>query len=261
MYADSAATPWPDGRRGAVSLTFDDGMQSQLHLAIPLLGEYGLAATFYLNPPRDGDESAWCERLAPWCAAAEQGHEIGNHSLTHPCSQNFDFIDRGLESMTLADIERDVLEAERRLRAGIPGQTVRSFCYPCYQNYVGMGEQRQSYVPVIARHFVAARGRGERANDPARCDLHDLWSWPAERMSGAELVGLAEGAATEGRWAVLTFHGVNEGHLPIGEVDLRALCAFLARQRERIWTAPVATIAQHVAAWRASAGAGTGRPA
>jgi sialate O-acetylesterase len=127
---------------------------------------------------------------------------------------------------------------------------VRSFCYPCYQDYVGVGAHRQSYAPVIARHFVAARGKGETANDPARCDLHWLWSWPVERMSGAELVGLAERAATEGRWSVLTFHGVNEGGLTVGEVDLRELLGFLAQHRDRIWTAPVATVAQRIRAWR-----------
>ena len=245
---------WPAECEGAVSLTFDDGLRSQLETAIPLLDEHGLQATFYLNPPRDGDEDDWRARLAPWRAAAERGHEIGNHSLTHPCSQNFDFVGRGLEAMTLEEIEQDVLEAERRLRAGIPAQTVRSFCYPCYQSHVGMGTTRQSYVPVIARHFVAASGKGERANDPARCDLHDLWSWPAERMSGAALVGLAERAVGEGRWAILTFHGIGEGHLPVAEVDLRELCGFLARRRDRLWTAPVATIAARVQQWRAEQG-------
>jgi hypothetical protein len=44
------------------------------------------------------------------------------------------------------------------------------------------------------------------------------------------------------------------------EVDLRELCAFLARHRERIWTAPVATIAQRVAEWRTSVVAAAGRP-
>lgn len=246
----SAHSPWPDENQGAVSLTFDDGLPSHLAAAIPALDEHTLRATFYLNPPRGGDEATWRERLAPWRDAAMRGHEIGNHSLTHPCSQNFSFIQRGLESMSLAEIERDVLDAEQRLRVGVPEQTVRSFCYPCYQTDVGMGEQRQSYVPVIARHFMAARSRGETANDPARCDLHALWSWPVERMSGAEMVGMAERAAGEGRWAVFTFHGINEGHLSVAESDLRELCAFLARHPDRVWTAPVAVVAQHVRNWR-----------
>src|SRR5262249_41204323 len=90
------------------------------------------------------------------------------------------------------------LEAERRLREVIPEQTARTFCYPCYQEHVGEGPTRQSYVPVIARHFPAARGKGERANPPRTCDVHYLWSWPVERATGAELVRRA-GSGGAGR--------------------------------------------------------------
>ena len=55
-------SPWPDECRGAVSLTFDDGLPSQFDRAIPILNDHGLCATFYLNPA-GGD---WRDRLAPW---------------------------------------------------------------------------------------------------------------------------------------------------------------------------------------------------
>jgi sialate O-acetylesterase len=115
---------------------------------------------------------------------------------------------------------------------------------------VGEGPTRQSYVPVIARHFPAARGKGERANPPRTCDVHYLWSWPVERASGAELVGLAERGPREGTWAILTFHGIHAGNLSVAAVDLRELCEHLAAHRDRIWTAPVVEVAQRIAAWR-----------
>jgi peptidoglycan/xylan/chitin deacetylase (PgdA/CDA1 family) len=214
-----------------------------------MLNEHGLRGTFYLNPR--GDD--WAERLGPWREVAAAGHEIGNHSLTHPCARGFRdtrTAPPALEDLTLADLEADVLEAERRLRAAIPGSTGRSFAYPCYQDYVGEGVTRHSYVPVIARHFVAGRAKGEVPNHPLTCDLHYLWSFPVERMSGAELVGLAERAATQGRWSILTFHGIHQGHLSVADVDLRELCGFLAAHRPRLWTAPVANVADHVARWR-----------
>jgi peptidoglycan-N-acetylglucosamine deacetylase len=243
---------WPDGRLGAVSLTFDDGAASQLRRAVPALNEAGLQGTFYLNPR--GED--WEARLAPWIAVADAGHEIGNHTLTHPCTRGFaDRLDVPcLERMTLADIESDILEAERRLRAVIPHHDRRSFCYPCYFSYVGEGAERRSYVPVVAKHFVAGRTKGERANHPLTSDLHDLSSWPAERMSGAELVGLAERAPAAGRWTVLTFHGINEGHLSVAAGDLQELIDHLHRHRQRIWTAPVATVAQQILGWRREIG-------
>lgn len=249
----TASGPWPSECRTAVSLSFDDGLRSHLEVAIPVLDGYGLQGSFYVNPPSTGDKATWRGLLDPWRNAAGRGHEIGNHSLTHPCtrnSQNLPIERNVLEDMTLDDIEHDVLEAERRLNVGIPQQPRRSFCYPCYQSHVGVGATCQSYVPVIARHFVAGRGGGGGTNDPRYCDLHYLWSSTVERMSGAQLIGLVMSAASEGRWAILTFHGINEGHLPVAEYDLRTLCAFLDSHRESIWTAPVATVAEHVQQWR-----------
>jgi hypothetical protein len=151
--------------------------------------------------------------------------------------------------MTLQDIEADVLEAEKRLRE-LTGISVRSFAYPCYQDFVGSGPTRQSYVPVIAKHFVAARGGGEYPdNHPLTCDLHYLWSLKAEYLRGAELIGWAEWTAQRGRWLIVTFHGVDEGHLPISRHALTEFCDFLVR-RPDIWTAPVVEVARRIVAWR-----------
>src|SRR5438445_350138 len=172
-------SPCPDDCRVAGSLTFDDGMTSQLQIAIPMLNNHCLQGTFYLNPR--GDD--WQERLEPWREAVRAGHEMGNHTMAHPCSRAFRETGEpaGLEAMTLEELETDVVESARRLRLAFPEQEERSFCYPCYQDHLGEGEGRRSYVPVIARHFIAARAKGEVANHPASCTLHHLSSWPVER--------------------------------------------------------------------------------
>jgi hypothetical protein len=105
----------------------------------------------------------------------EAGHEIGNHTITHPCSKNFAFISeagrRSLEEMSLDEIGQEIDETNRRLTEILPEQGPVSFAYPCYQPFVGRGAGRQSYVPVVLKHCVAGRGRGERSNDPRYCDL------------------------------------------------------------------------------------------
>jgi hypothetical protein len=242
-------SPWPNGAQGAVSLTFDDGLPSQLALAIPLLDKYDLLGTFYVNP-REGYQ----EQLLPWRRAAQTGHEVGNHTVSHPCSKNFAFIADSnrlaLEEMSLADIEAEIVLAGQRIAEVIPDQGPVSYGYTCYQPFVGRGATRQSYVPVVAKHCVAGRGRGERPNDARHCDLWYLWSTPCERMTGAEMVGISEQAPVQGRWSILTFHGVDEGHLLVSQGDLEELCAYLARNRERIWVAPVAKVAERVAAFQ-----------
>jgi peptidoglycan/xylan/chitin deacetylase (PgdA/CDA1 family) len=239
------AFEWPQGVQAAVSLTFDDGMRSQREVGVPVLNRYDVRATFYVNPRDD-----YAEMLEGWRAAAEAGHEIGNHTITHPCSKNFPFISesgrRALEEMTFEEIAWEIDETNRRLREILPKQGPVSFAYPCYQPFVGRGAGRQSYVPVVLERCVAGRGRGEQSNDPRHCDLGYLWSWPCERMVSQTLIGIVEQAITLGRWAILTFHGVHEGHLSVAEGDLAELCAHLQRSSARVWCAPVAEVAQWV---------------
>ena len=75
-------TPWLNNCNGAISLSFDDGSQAQLDIAIPILDEFGLHGTFYINP-RD------TSNLEPWRRVGLNGHEIGNHTIQHICTQNF----------------------------------------------------------------------------------------------------------------------------------------------------------------------------
>lgn len=246
------AFPWPGSCRAALSLTFDDGLPSQL-AAVSMLEEAGLQGTFYVNP-RDDFRTA----LAPWRDVAARGHELGNHTVTHPCSGMFDFARqpgrRPLEEMDLHDIERNISLARRRLEILCPEQGAVSFAYPCYQAFVGRGAAHQSYVPIVLKHCAAARVRGERFNDPWHCDLHYLASAPCEGKSGTEMVDMIETCIQQGRWGILTFHGIDEGHLSITAGALQHLVAHLADRQTAIWIGTVCAVARHVRHARAHGG-------
>lgn len=246
--------PWPDGAVGAVSLTFDDGLPDQLRDGVPRMTDRGLFGTFYLSC---GGER-WSERLAPWRAALSDGHELGNHSVSHRCSENFQPgpNPRGLESMTLEEMEADLLEAERRLVELFGPAPARSFAYPCYMTHVGRGAARQTYVPLVAKHFIAGRGGGEYGfhNHPYHVDLAHIYAQSCQQMTAPHMIGLAERAANQGRWCVLCFHGLSTGRLGTALNEFEELLDHLAAHRERIWTAPVATVAQRLIAQRAALG-------
>jgi hypothetical protein len=234
--------------RGAVSLTFDDGTPNQLEKAVPVLDEFGLKGTFYI-PPR-GDN--WRSRLAPWREVAAAGHEIGNHSLTHPCPNNLFGRPDGVDDMSLEDIESDIVAAQARLVELAPEQEAWTFAYPCYATHVGRGAGRQSYAPVVARHFVAGRAGGEYGfgNNPLWVDLAAVAGQSVERMSGFEMIGLAEELAARGHWAILVFHEIDGQRLTVGTYDYRMLLAHLRRRSDQIWTAPVVEVARRVAAFQ-----------
>ena len=151
--AGVAPFPWPDGRKAALSLTFDDARESQVDVGLPLLNEHGVRATFYVLP--DGAR----KRLALWKAALAAGHEIGNHSSSHPCTGNFAFSrTNALEDYTLERLEADVAVANAALAADL-GRAPTAFAYPCGQSFVGRGEGVRSYVPVVGRTDSRSAGR------------------------------------------------------------------------------------------------------
>ena len=232
---------FPNGARAALSVTFDDARPSQLDHGIHTLDRHGVRATFYVLPRRAA------ERADDWRRVLATGHEIGNHTMTHPCSANHDSSrDNPLESFTIERVERDILAADDEIRARF-GVRPRTFAYPCGQTAVGRGEQKASYVPVVARNFVAGRGyRSETANDPAVCDLALVDAFHADGMRADELLALVERTVEQQRWAVLVCHEVGEpGPLGIATAELDALCREIAADR-RVWVAPVVEVAERI---------------
>ena len=191
--------------------------------------------------------------LARWAPYQMKGHEIGNHTVNHPCSLNInaDWLkSKNLLDWNLEKIENDMLEAQDRIKFVLKTQTVNSFAYPCYESTIGRGLERKSYTPIVAKYFPGARAKGELrgdlANDPIYCDLHHLSSWPIERQPGAMMIGLVEQAVRLGRWGIFTIHGIQEGHLPIGITDFLELLDYLEYRRDEIWVAPVATVSLYL---------------
>lgn len=239
---------WPAGQQGALSLRFDDGLDSHVRRAAPLLERHGLRGTFYVCPA--GPDDQWQARAAEWKPVLQAGHEIGNHTMSHPIPAAL--TNRPgpncYESLTLEQYAADVLAAHQRLEK-VFGRREWTFGYPCYQTWVGRGRECRSVVPFIAEHFVAAAAGGEISkpfNDPRYCDLHLLLSLRADSLPIAQLIGRIEKAIATGRWAILTFHGVEEGHLPVTARMLDELAAHLSENRDRIWTAPVIEVADYI---------------
>jgi len=255
--AGAGAAPsfsWPEGRRGAVSLTFDDARESQVDVGIPLLDRLGVRATFYVQP------AGARRRLAGWRAASARGHEIGNHTATHPCTGNFAF-SRGnaLEDYTLGRIEAEARTASLFVEREIGARPV-SFAYPCGQTFVGRGTGVRSYVPIVAKAFHTGRlYLGEDANDPERCDFAQLLAVGFDGLSFEDVRPFLEKAAAEGRWLILAGHEIGPGGRQTTRTDtLEAVAAYAKDPAHGLWIDTVEAVAAHVRAARA-AGPGASR--
>ncbi|OHB63626.1 MAG: polysaccharide deacetylase [Planctomycetes bacterium RBG_13_60_9] len=234
---------WPDGKRAAVSLSFDDARASQLDVGIPLLNNYGLKATFYVSTVPAG------QRVSEWKAALAAGHEIGNHSMKHPCTGNFPFArEKALEDYTLTQMAAELDQANAEIERLLNVHPV-TFAYPCGQKFVGRGRNVKSYVPAVAERFLAGRGwRDEGANDPAFCDLAQLMTAEFDGLTFEQLKVLIDQATERGFWLVLCGHEIGDSGRQTVRIDtLHAFCEYAKDPKNGVWVDTVASVARYVA--------------
>ena len=244
LCAQQRPSPWPEGKRAAVSLTFDDARPSQIDTGLPLLEKLGIRATFYVLP---GNVE---KRLEGWKQAAAMGHEIGNHSRTHPCTGNYAF-SRGnaLEDYDLERIALDIDAAQASI-GKLLGSTPATFAYPCGQSFVGRGREARSYVPLVAERFLLGRGyMGEAANDPAAFDPANAMGTPFDDMAPAQAVEILRNAAKEGRWVIFVGHDIGRpGFQSVDAAAIEAIAAYAKDPANGIWLDTAGAVARRLAA-------------
>lgn len=112
---------------GLAALSFDDGMDDNHHVVLPILRERGAAATVYVTTGMVGKPNPW---LAPAVGSrmmtgdelrelAAAGFELGAHTVTHP----------DLSKLSFEQCMREMTESRDEL-ARISGAPVRTFAYP-----------------------------------------------------------------------------------------------------------------------------------
>lgn len=243
LHAQSATTfTWPEGKRVAISLTFDDGRDSQVNGGTALLDEYGVKATFFVVP------SAVERHLPGWKKAVASGHEIGNHSLNHPCSGNFLWSrDNALEEYSLDKMRNELAEANKQIE-NLLDIDVNTFAYPCGQTFVGRGMKTQSYVPLVAEMFLLGRTwMDEAANDPSFCDFAQLTGVEMDGKDFKDILPLIESAAENHQWLVLAGHEMNDsGNQTTRLSMLKELLEYAQDPSHGIWIAPAGVVAEYV---------------
>lgn len=239
------AYPWPTGKRCAVSLSFDDARASQINVGLPLFSRLGLKATWYVLP------DAVAKQKAGWQEMVAQGQEIGNHSLTHPCTVNYGIGDKALERYSLADMAANLDEASRRIQ-DLLGVKPESFAYPCGQKFVGKGAGTRSYVPLVAERFRSGRGYlDEAANKPLECDFAQLLGTAFDDADFPTMKAHLEKARASGRWIVFCGHEIGARKYQTTDVAaLEALADYLRDPAQGYWVDTVANVTKHLRAQR-----------
>jgi peptidoglycan-N-acetylglucosamine deacetylase len=238
---------WPAGKHAALSLSFDDARASQPDGGAALLDRLGLKATFFVNP------GPLPKQLAGWKKIVAAGHEIGNHSVTHPCSGNFAWSrNKALEDLTLDKLREDFTTANQQIK-DLLGVTAETFAYPCGQKFVGRGMDTRSYVPLVASMFLLGRGyNDEAAADPLYCDFAQLPGVNGDNKTFEELLPLIEQTRKEGTWLIFAGHEIGtSGNQTTRITTLEKLAAYVNNPANEIWVAPMSTVAKYIHQQRA----------
>jgi len=241
--ADETAFAWPDGHRAAVSLAYDDALDSQLDHAIPQLDQHGFKGSFYLQLSRE----PVARRMAEWRAAAREGHELGNHTLFHQCSgsvKGHEWVEpsRDLDHTSAAEMKDQVLLANTMLQA-LDGEQERTMTVPCGD----VMAEGVNYVALVAPAFVAIKlGEGGVVPDMATLDLRAVPVEAPVGASAAQLIAQVEEAARRGTMVNFTFHGVGGDYLSVSSEAHAALLDYLAKHKDVYWVDTFRNLTRYV---------------
>jgi peptidoglycan/xylan/chitin deacetylase (PgdA/CDA1 family) len=241
----TAQMKWPEGRTAAIVLTYDDALQSQLQFVLPQLAETGLHGTFFLEganvTPAD---------MRRWREVQRAGHELGNHSLFHPCPKAM-LPDRTQYYAENYDARRllDELAVMNDVLFGIDGEQTRTFSVPCSQMLMGGVDYTEALRHAGLVKYVRNGGDQYQSviTDFRKLDFFNVPSWgPVDGPDGAQLIAYAQRVAGSRALGVFQFHGVGGDYLSVSADAHHELVRFLKSHPE-IWVGTFQQVLDYVA--------------
>lgn len=235
------ATGW-NNRAAAVILTYDDALNVHLDNVVPVLDENGLQGTFYVTINVPG----FTDRVDDWQRITENGHELANHTLFHPCiGQGRSFVedDYNLSTYSVDRIIDELVVTNQILDLMDGKPETRTFAYPCGNQTAG-GE---SYVEALQPHFIAARAVQGRIETLEDVDLYDVGTYMISGHSADDMIRIVENAIEANGLITFLFHGVGGEHnIDVDLDEHNALISWLKENEDRVWVTTMAEAAQYI---------------
>ncbi|MDN3652694.1 polysaccharide deacetylase family protein [Thalassotalea ponticola] len=209
----------PSLAKVAISLSYDDALASQLDIAVPQLNRHQLKASFYVVPSSDAFQS----RLDEWQALAQQGHELGNHTLFHACQgskadREWVTADNDLDNTSVEQLVREVRMANLLLEA-LDGKQQRTFTPPCFDE----SASGEPYLPAISAMFAAIKGKESEQTTV---------TFVASDVTARQIIDFIERQPANITLINIIMHGVGGDYLAISEKEHEALLKYLARNKD-----------------------------
>lgn len=203
-------TSFRDGKRSAISFTFDDGDLDHYLLAAPELEKRGFRGTFWIIGKKIDEGDAVRPRMS-WRQLkemSERGHEISNHSWSHG----------KLVLMSPEEARRNIEMNDSAIARNV-GKKPVTFCYP-------FNATRPWLIDIAEEGRVGTR-------------MHQTGIGQQNHKSTPEKIKKwVDGVISDGMWGVTMMHGITIGydkwHTP---QDLWDMFDYVKSHEDEIWVA------------------------
>ncbi|MFL5810251.1 MAG: polysaccharide deacetylase family protein [Flavisolibacter sp.] len=234
--------PW-NGKKCAVVVTYDDAVSQHLDNALPVLDSLGLKATFYIT----AYSPACRTRLKEWKKVSASGHELGNHTLFHPCigdqpGREWVPTDYKMNNYTVRRMVEETRMTNAFLEA-LDGKSKRTFAFTCGDTKVN----DTSFIDLMKNDFVAARSVRGQMHTIDQVKLYDVDCYVVNGETGDQLIAWVKQAMESKSLLVVLFHGVGGGNaLNVSLPAHRQFLRYLKQNQKDIWIAPMIQVAEYV---------------
>lgn len=231
------------GKKCAVVLTYDDAIDQHLDNAAPVLDSLGLKATFYVTAFSQSMQT----RLNDWKKLPAKGHELGNHTLFHPCIGNtpgreWVTAENNMKSYSVKRMENEVRMTNLFLQS-LDGKTKRTFAFTCGDMKIG----DSAFINGMKKDFVAARAVRNEMHKLNEVDLYNVDCYMVNNNSFEEIKAWVDQAIQTNSLLVILFHGVGGGNgLDVSIENHRKILHYIKQKKNEIYVAPMLEVAEHI---------------
>ena len=230
---------WLNNKKAALSLTFDDAINGQFTVALPLLNKYGYKCTFFIIT------SFVQPQLKGWqlvIDAADSGHEIASHTVTHPF----------LHRVTADSIAWQYAESNKIIAEHITSQKTFTLAYP-YGDGGNGTDSEQIVKSIAAKYYTGARatrnnklpynayGFAKTADDYYKINSDMM----GDSVSNASFAPHLDETMRAGGWYSPTYHGIENGWIIVKKDDFIKHLEEIKKRENNLWIAPFGDVIKY----------------
>lgn len=217
---------WYGFKKVAITYSFDDNTSNQIPVAIPLLNNYNFKATF--NPVINWVGGNW----SGWQTAANNGHEIASHTVSHAT----------LSNISVSEQDTECKNSQSSIRTNTGSECV-TIAYP----NCNIGDRT-----TLAKYYIAGR----------TCDGQTASNNPSDFFTIGSIICGSEGAMKTAQdfntrisnavsakgWCVFLIHGIDNdgGYSSLSSTEFNSHLGYVHTNASTYWVAPFATVVKYI---------------